>query len=96
MPIVTYRIDDELQEGIDRAAKARGVPRTLVVREAISTYLATQQGARPSLVELADKLAVAAGSGVGDLATRSEAHLRARFGSTAGGKKRARGDRRSR
>ena len=36
MPIQTYRIDPAVQDELDRAAKKRGVSRTLLVREALS------------------------------------------------------------
>jgi len=94
MPIRTYRIDDELDDGIARAASARGIPRALVVREALSQYLAaTTQRRPPSLVEIADQLATHPGSGVSDLGSKSEEHLRAKLGSgkrTSGGRRRPR------
>lgn len=78
--VTTYRLPDELTAELDRVARRRGVSRTLVVREALSEYLASDARAQPSLVELADGLVTYEGSGVGDLATRSEQHLRAKFG----------------
>jgi hypothetical protein len=94
MPIRTYRIDEELDEGIARAASARGISRTVVVREALAQYLAAPARNPPErLVQLADRLATHPGSGVSDLGTKSEEHLRAKLGSrrrTSDGRRRPR------
>lgn len=80
MAITTYRIDDDLLARLDHAAAKRGLPRTMLVREAIAEYLASRERAvTRSLVQLADDLAPLRGSGIGDLGSRSEEHLRARF-----------------
>lgn len=94
MPIRTYRIDEELDDGIARAASARGIPRALVVREALSQYLASRTPRHPlSLVQLADRLATHPGSGISDLGSNGEAHLRDKLGSrkrTSDGRRRSR------
>ena len=95
MTVRTYRIDDALHDELDRAAKRRGVSRTVLVREALVQYLRSGERPEMTLVELADSLATHPGSGVTDLGTRSEEHLRARLGKRASGK-RSRGPSRAR
>jgi hypothetical protein len=80
MPIKTYRIPDELEQGLERTAAKRGVSRTLLVREALTQYLASSATEEPTLVELIDRVAPPRGSGVGDLAARSEHYLRKKLG----------------
>lgn len=97
MPVTTYRIDDALLAQLDAVAERRGLTRTTVVREAIAQYVAAAAEPRDrTLVELAEALAPAAGSGVPDLGSRSEEHLRALFAERAAPKKSSRGRRRPR
>jgi hypothetical protein len=82
MPITTYRLPVEVTDRLDRIAAERGVSRTLVVREALAEYVSSRPERARSIVELADSLVTYRGSeGHGDLAERSEEHLRARLGS---------------
>jgi metal-responsive CopG/Arc/MetJ family transcriptional regulator len=80
MDTVSFRLPPELVEGIATIARRHGVDRSAIVREALESYLRRQGGsARPTRGALVDRLVTYRVSGVGDLATQAEQHLRARF-----------------
>jgi hypothetical protein len=42
----TFRLPEDLLQALDRAARARGVPRSQLVREALQRYLAAPEAPR--------------------------------------------------
>jgi Arc/MetJ-type ribon-helix-helix transcriptional regulator len=80
MDLTTVRLPERLERSLDEIAERRQVTRSLVVREALEQYCArAHKKQRESRVELVQGLLGYPGSGVGDLASRSEEHLRKRF-----------------
>jgi metal-responsive CopG/Arc/MetJ family transcriptional regulator len=80
MALTTIRLPETLAHSVDEIAKRRQVTRSDVVREALEQYCErTRKSERSSRLELLQRLVSYAGSGVGDLASRSEDHLRERF-----------------
>jgi metal-responsive CopG/Arc/MetJ family transcriptional regulator len=80
MDTASFRLPEELVRAVAAAAARRRVDRSTIVREALSSYLERiSRSAKMSTAELIDTLVTYPGSGCGDLATRSEQHLRARF-----------------
>ena len=80
MDLTTVRLPEALARSVDEIAKQRQVSRSDVVREALEQYCdraTTEQDL--SRTELLRSLVSYPGSGVGDLASRSEAYLRKRF-----------------
>jgi hypothetical protein len=76
----SFRLPSGLLEALERSARRARRPKSDVVRTALEEYLErvdTEQGM--TMGHLIDELVTYEGSGVGDLATRGEAHLRARF-----------------
>jgi metal-responsive CopG/Arc/MetJ family transcriptional regulator len=80
MDLTTVRLPENLARSVDEIAKQRQVSRSDVVREALEQYCERAIKAEPrSRVELLSSLIAYEGSGVGDLASRSEEYLRKRF-----------------
>jgi metal-responsive CopG/Arc/MetJ family transcriptional regulator len=80
MDLTTVRLPENLARSVDEIAKQRQVSRSDVVREALEQYCERAGSAENfSRVELLKSLVQYEGSGVGDLASRSEEHLRKRF-----------------
>jgi len=80
MDLTTVRLPENLARSVDEIAKQRQVSRSDVVREALEQYCERASNAENlSRVELLRGLVSYEGSGVGDLASRSEEHLRKRF-----------------
>ena len=80
MDLTTVRLPENLARSVDEIAKQRQVSRSDVVREALEQYCKRAGNAESlSRVELLQSLVSYDGSGVGDLASRSEEHLRKRF-----------------
>jgi metal-responsive CopG/Arc/MetJ family transcriptional regulator len=80
MDLTTVRLPESLTRSVDEIAKQRQVSRSEVVREALEQYCERARSAEKlSRVELLHTLVAYPGSGVGDLASRSEQHLRKRF-----------------
>ena len=80
MDLTTVRLPERLARSVDEIAKQRQVSRSDVVREALEQYCERASNAENlSRVELLQSLVSYDGSGVGDLASRSEEHLRKRF-----------------
>lgn len=80
MDLTTVRLPENLARSVDEIAKKRQVSRSDVVREALEQYCERASNAENlSRVELLRSLVSYDGSGVGDLASRSEEHLRKRF-----------------
>lgn len=80
MDLTTVRLPESLARSIDEIAKQRHVSRSDVVREALEQYCERASKAETlSRVELLRSLVSYNGSGVGDLASRGEDHLRKRF-----------------
>jgi metal-responsive CopG/Arc/MetJ family transcriptional regulator len=80
MHTASFRLPPELIGALARTASRRGEPRSEVVRAALEEYLArAREEGNTSLGALVDALVTYPGSGVGDLAARSEAHLRSKF-----------------
>lgn len=80
MDLTTVRLPENLARSVDEIAKQRQVSRSDVVREALEQYCERASNTENlSRVELLRSLVSYDGSGVGDLATRSEEHLRKRF-----------------
>lgn len=80
MDLTTVRLPEALARSVDEIAKQRQVTRSEVVREALEQYCERASTTENlSRVALLRRLVSYAGSGVGDLASRSEEHLRKRF-----------------
>lgn len=80
MNLTTVRLPENLARSVDEIAKQRHVSRSDVVREALEQYCERASNAENlSRVELLRSLVSYDGSGVGDLASRSEEYLRKRF-----------------
>jgi metal-responsive CopG/Arc/MetJ family transcriptional regulator len=80
MALTAVRVPEGLARSVDEIAKRRHVTRSEVVREALESYCERASREAPrSRVELLRSLISYAGSGVGDLASRGEEHLRKRF-----------------
>lgn len=80
MDLTTVRLPENLARSVDEIARQRQVSRSDVVREALEQYCKHASNAENlSRVELLQSLVSYDGSGVGDLASRSEEHLRKRF-----------------
>jgi Arc/MetJ-type ribon-helix-helix transcriptional regulator len=80
MDLTTVRLPENLARSVDEIAKQRQVSRSEIVREALEQYCERANKEEPrSRVELVRSLVAYEGSGVGDLASRSEEHLRKRF-----------------
>lgn len=81
MSLTSLRLPEHLLRLLDDIAERRRVTRSDVVREAVEQYCTA---ARPTgerdPVALVERLVDYPGSGRGDLAARSEAHLRELFG----------------
>jgi len=76
----SLRLPDHLARELDELATSRRTTRSDVIREAIEQYCAAQRaGAAPDRVTLVRRLVTYTGSGRGDLAARSEQHLRRLF-----------------
>ena len=78
MDTVSFRLPSDVIDSLALAASRRGVARSVVVREALVAFLdpVAEEDTTGALI---DALVTYPGSGVGDLAARSEEHLRARF-----------------
>ncbi len=68
----TVKLEDALDQAVDKVAYERGVPRSEVVREALATYVASHAGADSFARRAADLVGCARGPG--DLSTNAE-HL---------------------
>jgi metal-responsive CopG/Arc/MetJ family transcriptional regulator len=80
MDLTTVRLPEGLARSVDEIAKQRHVSRSDVVREALEQYCERARKSEAlSRMELLRSLVSYDGSGVGDLASRSEEHLRKRF-----------------
>jgi hypothetical protein len=80
MNTASFRLPPGLLEALERSAKRAGRPKSDLVRAALERYLGGfDRKGRSTTGELVDSLVTYEGSGVGDLASRGEAHLRARF-----------------
>ena len=80
MDLTTIRLPEGLARSVDEIAKQRQVTRSVVVREALEQYCEqSRKGEQRSRTELLRSLVSYAGSGVSDLGSRSEEHLRKRF-----------------
>jgi hypothetical protein len=76
----SFRLPPELLSALERSAARARRPKSELVRSALEEYLARAGGeGGVTLSQLIDQLVTYEGSGVGDLGTRGEAHLRARF-----------------
>jgi Arc/MetJ-type ribon-helix-helix transcriptional regulator len=77
----SFRVPAELVAHLTRVAREQGLSRSEAVRHALELYVArARSSTSTSLVERADELVKGyRGSGVGNLAERSEEHLRKRF-----------------
>jgi hypothetical protein len=76
----SFRLPPELLGALERSATRARRPKSEIVRAALEEYMARDAGESGlALSQLIDHLVTYEGSGVGDLATRGEAHLRARF-----------------
>ena len=80
MEPTTIRLSAELAEAADRIAERQRVTRSDVIRKALEEYCSKRGKGKPQgrLALLMDLVSYS-GSGVGDLASRSEEHLRKRF-----------------
>lgn len=81
MPLTSIRLPDHLTRDLDEIAARRRTTRSELVREAVEEYCAGHRGrddADP--VALVERLVTYEGSGKGDLAERSEEHLREMLG----------------
>jgi metal-responsive CopG/Arc/MetJ family transcriptional regulator len=65
MSTITVRLGKKLTKQLDFAAKARATTRSLLVREAVATYVVEPKKKKHSFMELAGTLS----SGVHDLST---------------------------
>jgi metal-responsive CopG/Arc/MetJ family transcriptional regulator len=80
MALTAVRLPESLARSVDEIARQRQVSRSDVVREALEKYCeSVKKGSNRSRVDLLRTLVSYPGSGVGDLASRSEEHLRNRF-----------------
>lgn len=80
MDLASIRLSENLVRSIDEIARQRHVTRSEVIREALEQYcVRSRKKQRLARVELLQQLVSYPGSGVGDLASRSEEHLRRRF-----------------
>ena len=76
----SFRLPPELLGALERCATRAQRPKSDVVRAALEQYLdRVGRERRVTLGQLIDALVNYEGSGVGDLGTRGERHLRARF-----------------
>jgi Arc/MetJ-type ribon-helix-helix transcriptional regulator len=76
----SLRLPDHLTRELDELAASRRTSRSELIRDAIEQYCAVQRaGATPDRVTLLRRLVTYPGSGRGDLAARSEQHLRKLF-----------------
>lgn len=73
----SFRLPPSLLGDLDKVADARGVPRSFVVREALSAYVERAQPATTG--QIIDALVTWKGSGKGNLAEHGEQILRERF-----------------
>ena len=80
MELTTVRLPEELSRSVDEIARRRRVSRSAIVRDALEAYCRrAKEGGHGSRAELLRTLVSYPGSGVGDLGSRSEQHLRERF-----------------
>lgn len=79
MKTASFRLPADLVRSIEVVSKKRGVSRSLVVRDAISAYLARADKAPMTTSEYVEQLVTWPGSGKGDLASDAERLLRERF-----------------
>ena len=80
MALHSLRLPDHLARELDELAASRHSSRSEVIRDAIEQYCAGQRaGATPDRLTLLRRLVTYPGSGRGDLAARSEQHLRKLF-----------------
>lgn len=75
---ISLRINKDLERQINAAAKARGIPKSELVRECIREQL-TNGKPKPTAYELGKDLFGQVGSGRSDLATRRKEMLREIF-----------------
>lgn len=47
LKVVSFKIDEELSSEIDSVCRARGIPRSVFIREALETHLARYLGLQP-------------------------------------------------
>jgi metal-responsive CopG/Arc/MetJ family transcriptional regulator len=79
MELTTIRLPEELARAVDQIAEQRQVTRSEIVRDALEQYCRKTERRSPKRLELLSALVTYPGSGVGDLARRSQAYLRKRF-----------------
>jgi metal-responsive CopG/Arc/MetJ family transcriptional regulator len=80
MSTTSLRMPGELTHALDQLAQERGVTRSDLIREAVEAYVAScREGGPEDRVALVRSLVTYEGSGRGDLASRSEEHLRSLF-----------------
>lgn len=80
MEPTTLRLPGELAKAADRVAERRGLTRSEVIRDALEAYCReAEKPANRGRVDRIAELVRYRGSGIGDLASRGEEHLRRRF-----------------
>jgi metal-responsive CopG/Arc/MetJ family transcriptional regulator len=80
METKAIRLPNELARAVDQIAEERQMTRSDIIREAIVRYCeAHASGQHSDRVRLLDRLVTYPGSGIRDLGSKSEHHLRRMF-----------------
>ncbi len=75
--MITLRADKKLEETLEKAARAKGVTKSEVIRQSLSIYLSEDTKVNP--YKIGENLFGAYGSGKGNLSEDSEKILKNKF-----------------